>query len=199
MEEITNTGVSDSETFRRITSIDVHDEKTFTLHINKRTCDFAGINGFDLLPAHIDRKNFLKPKEYRHRTAYESDTTNAGLWFGPYKVTEVVPGAYIVLDRNPSWWRRKPYFDRIIIKAITNTSAMTASLISGDIDYIAGELGLSVNQAMAFENQASERFRFEYKPGLIYEHIDVNLDIPTLQDLRVRQALMYSIDRQSDQ
>ena len=38
-------GVGDAETFRRITKIDAHDDKTFTLHVNKRTCDYAGILG----------------------------------------------------------------------------------------------------------------------------------------------------------
>ena len=188
-------GVSDAETFRRITKIDVHNEKSFTLHINKRTCDYAGINGLDLLPAHIDRNNFVNPREYRNRSAYERDTTNPGLWFGPYRVTEVVSGAYVVFERNPRWWRRKPHFDRIVIKAIDNTAAITANLLSGDIDYIAGELGLSIDQAMAFEKRADDRFTFTYKPGLIYEHIDLNLDVPALQDRRVRKALLHAIDR----
>jgi len=190
-------GVGDAETFRRITKIDTHDNKTFTMHINKRTCDYAGINGFELLPAHIDRKNFADPREYRNRSAYERDTANPGLWFGPYRVTEVVSGAHVIFDRNPRWWRKRPYFDRIIVKAIGNTSAMTASLLSGGIDYIAGELGLSVDQAMAFEKRAEDRYVFSYKPGLIYEHIDVNLDMPALKDRRVRRALLHAVDREA--
>ena len=190
-------GVGDAETFRRITKIDAHDDKTFTLHVNKRTCDYAGINGLDLLPAHIDRANFSEPREYRNRSAYERDTTNPGLWFGPYKVAEVVSGAYVVFERNPRWWGRKPHFDRIVIKAIDNTAAMTASLLSGGIDYISGELGLSIDQAMAFEERAGDRFIFTYKPGLIYEHIDVNLDTPALKDRRVRQALLHAVDREA--
>ena len=89
-------GVGDTETFRRITKIDVHNDKKFTLHLNKRTCDFAGINSFELLPAHIDRENFKKPRQYRNRSAYERDTTNPGLWFGPYRIAKVVSGAHVV-------------------------------------------------------------------------------------------------------
>ena len=91
---------------------------------------------------------------------------------------------------------KQPYFDRIVVKAIGNTAAMTASLLSGGIDYIAGELG-SIDQAMAFEERAAYRFLFNYKPGLIYEHIDVDLDVPALQDRRVRRALMHAIDREA--
>src|SRR3546814_13735889 len=82
--------------YQRITSIDVKDDRTFTLHVNKRTCDYDAINDFDLLPAHLDRKNFTVPAEYRNRSAYETDTTNPGLWFGPYRVTQVQSGSPFV-------------------------------------------------------------------------------------------------------
>ena len=190
-------GVSDAETFRRISKIDVHNDKKFTLHLNKRTCDFAGINGFELLPAHIDRENFKEPRQYRNRSAYERDTTNSGLWFGPYRITEVVSGAHVVFERNPYWWGKQPQFNRVVVKAISNTAAMISNLLSGEIDYIAGELGLSIDQAIAFEKRAADQFNFKYKPGLIYEHIDINLDLPALKDLRVRRALMHAIDREA--
>ncbi|MDP7393404.1 MAG: ABC transporter substrate-binding protein, partial [Alphaproteobacteria bacterium] len=75
-------------------------------------------------------------------------------------IVEVVSGAHVVFERNPHWWGKQPYFDRIVVKAIGNTAAMTASLMSGGIDYIAGELGLSIDQAMAFEKRAAYRFLF---------------------------------------
>ena len=190
-------GVGDTETFRRITKIDVHDDKKFTLHLNKRTCDFAGINSFELLPAHIDRENFKNPRQYRNRSAYERDTTNPGLWFGPYRIAEVVSGAHVVFERNPYWWGKQPEFNRIVVKTINNTAAMISNLLSGEIDYIAGELGISIDQAMAFEERAANQFDFKYKPGLIYEHIDINLDLPALKDLRVRRALIHAIDREA--
>ena len=57
---------------------------------------------------------------------------------------------------------------------------------------IAGELGLSLDQALAFEKRHGPDFQFIYKPGLAYEHIDLNLDNPILADVRVRQALLYA-------
>ena len=191
------TGVGDFEMFQRITKIDVKDDHTFTLHVNKRTCDFAAINGLELLPAHIERANFGDPAEYRNRSAYETDTTNPGLWFGPYVVTEVVSGSHVAFERNPRWWGAKPQFDRIVVRAIENTAAITANLLAGGIDYIAGELGLTIDQALAFEKRHRDKFTFLYKPGLIYEHIDLNLANPILRDRRVRRALLHAIDREA--
>ena len=60
---------------------------------------------------------------------------------------------------------------------------------------VAGELGLPVEQAAALERRTAGRFQVDYKPGLIYEHLDLRLDNPILADVRVRQALLLAIDR----
>lgn len=193
------TGVDAYELYRRIDRVAVHDERRFTLHINKRTCDYQGINDFNLLPAHIERPIFesADPGDYRARTAYQTDPTNPGLWMGPYRIKEVVTGQRITLERNPRWWGDAPYFDEIVVRTIENTAALTANLLSGDIDMIAGELGLAIDQALAFEERHGERFQIRYNPGLIYEHLDVMLDHPALRERPVRQALIQAIDRQA--
>jgi peptide/nickel transport system substrate-binding protein len=191
------TGVADFETFQRIETIDVHDAHRFTLHLNKRTCDYASIDNFQLLPAHIEADKFKDPPEYRNRTSYDSDTSNPGLWSGPYLIVKVVPGSHVVFEPNPRWWGKKPYFKRITVMAIENTASVTANLLAGGIDMIAGELGLTVDQALAFQKRHGDKFVFLYKPGLIYEHIDLNLDNPFLRDRRVRRALIHAIDRQA--
>ena len=191
------TGAGNLEIFSRITSIDVKDDRTFTLHVNKRTCDYNDASGLDLLPAHLERPKFADPVAYRDRSTYESDPTNPGLWFGPYKVTAVVPGSHVVLERNPTWPGKKPAFDRITVRAIENTAALTANLLSGSIDYIAGELGLTIDQALPFEARHKGRYNIVYKPSLIYEHVDVNLENPALADRRVRVALLHGLDRKA--
>ena len=78
-----------------------------------------------------------------------------------------------------------------------NTAALEANLLSGEIDYIAGEDGISLDQALTFEKRHGERFNVVFKPGLFYEHIDLRLDNPVLEDIRVRQAMLHGIDRNS--
>ena len=190
-------GVIPKEFYRSLYAIDAEDDKTFTLHFDKLTFDYNAINAFDLLPAHLEEAAFSEPEAYRHRTLYETDTTNPGLWFGPYRIAEVVPGSHVVLVPNPTWWGAKPQFKRIVVRVIANTAALEANLLSGAIDMIAGELGLTIDQALAFEKRHGDRFDITYKPGLAYEHIDLNLDNPILGDVRVRRALLYGLDRQA--
>ena len=187
-------GVAGQEFYRSAYRFEIVDQKTFTIHFDRLTFDYNVI-GLDLVPAHLERAAFAEPKQYRHRTAFDADPTNPGLYFGPYRITEVASGAYIVLQPNPTWWGPPPPFSRVTVRIIGNTAALEANLLSGSIDYIAGELGLTVDQAIAFEKRHGGRFDIDYKPGLIYEHIDLNLDNPILKDRRVRHALIYAIDR----
>ena len=188
-------GVAPLELYRRILKIDPVDDTTFVMHMDRVTFDYNAINDFHLLPAHLEETAIEDPTQYKTHNRFDTDTTNPGLYLGPYKITQVSPGAFVVLDENPTWYGAKPNFKRIVIKVIENTSALEANLLSGGIDYIAGELGLTLDQALAFEKQHGERFKVIYQPGLTYEHIDLNLDNPVLRDLRVRKALAYALDR----
>lgn len=187
-------GVASAELFQRILKVEIKDEKTFTLHIDRITFDYNRLI-VDVLPAHLEAKAFAEPAEYRHRTLFDRAPTNKGLYHGPYRVTQVVPGSHVALEPNPTWWGQQPHFKRIVVRVIENTAALEANLLSGAIDYVAGELGLSLEQVLAMEERLKDRFRFVYKPGLIYEHMDVNLDHPILKDKRVRKALLLGIDR----
>src|SRR3990172_5014761 len=50
-------GFGNFEAFRRITAVDVIDEHTFTLHVDRVTFDYNGLS-MDLLPAHLERPIF---------------------------------------------------------------------------------------------------------------------------------------------
>jgi peptide/nickel transport system substrate-binding protein len=188
-------GVGAAELYRRMRHIEAKDEKTFTVELDKLTFDYAALDEFEILPAHLERAAFAEPAQYRFRTRYDSDTTNPGLYFGPYRISEVSPGSHIVLERNPTWWGKPPVFRRIVVWVVENTVALEANLLAGGLDMVAGELGFTLDQALAFERRYGDRFTILYKPSLSYEHVELNLDNPALADKRVRQALLYGIDR----
>ncbi|HEY6981963.1 peptide ABC transporter substrate-binding protein, partial [Reyranella sp.] len=190
-------GVASAEGYRRIVKLDITDERHFTATVDRVTFDYDSFD-FVVVPAHIEKPIFdANPAEYRNKTAYDTDPTNPGLGFGPYRIAELVPGTRVALERNVHWEGETPYFKRIAFKFIENSSALEANLLSDNVDYVLGELGLSLDQALAIEKRYRDRYNVIYKPGLVYEHIDVNLDNPLLKDRRVRQALLMAIDRQA--
>lgn len=191
-------GVAAAEIFRRIDRIEVVDASTFVAHFSEMAYDYNNLSDFQLIPAHVERAIFQQdPATYKDRTAFLTSPTNPGLWFGPYRLAEISQGSHLVYERNPHWYGTRPHYDRITVRIIENTAALEANLLSGSINYISAELGVSLDQAIAFSRRHGQQYDVEFKPGLIYEHINVNLDNPVLRDRRVRQALLYGIDRET--
>ena len=191
-------GVAAHSYYLRVLSIDVHDDRRYTVHYDRLDYDYPTVGAFDLLPEHLEREVFEEdPATYRNRTRFETEPGHPGLYHGPYRITEVARGSHIRFERNPNWWGRAPYFERIVLRTIENTVALEANLLSETVDYIAGELGLPIDQAIAFEERYGDRFVVEYKPGLIYEHLTPSFDNPILRDPRVRRALLLGLDRES--
>lgn len=187
-------GVANREPYLRTIDIKPLDDRTFVQTLDKLRFDYNQLVP-DPMPAHLDAKAFEVPKEYRKRTLYDRDPTNPGLYMGPYRISKIVSGSHVVMVPNKHWWGKKPFFRRIVVRVITNTAALEANLRAGGIDYAAGELGLSPDQAIGLKRRVGDRYTYIFKAGLIYEHIDFNLDNPILKDLRVRQALAYGMDR----
>lgn len=189
-------GANNQDMYQRIAKLEAIDRKNFTVYWNSRRCDYQDIGDLQVIPAHLDRARFAAgERDYRTRTLYETDTTNPGLWFGPYRVTKVEAGAAIILERNPTWWGKPGAFRRITVRTIENTAALEANLVSGAIDMIAGEDGITLDQALGFEKRSGGRFAVLYTLGMTDEHIDLNLDNPLLKDVRIRQALLMAINR----
>ncbi|MBU8537879.1 peptide ABC transporter substrate-binding protein [Roseomonas tokyonensis] len=191
-----STGFGGSEFYRRAYEAIVESARRITLRFDQITFEYGASGDWVPLPSHIERARWeAEPRTYRTRSAYETEPTNPGLWSGPYRVTAATPGAGVTLERNAHWSGPAPAFRRIAIRTIENTAALEAQLLAGQLDMVAGELGLPLEQVTALERRARGRFRFEYKPGLIYEHLDLMLDNPILADRRVRQALVLATDR----
>ena len=190
------TGFAAREEYARILKIDVIDAKTFTLHVDRLTYTYNAFGGA-ILPAHLEAAQAVEPAEYRNRTLYDTRPTEPGLWYGPYRISEVASGSHVVLEPNPTWYGPKPAFGRIVVRVIENTAALRANLLSGAIDYVSGQVGFNTDEALAFERDDGGTFNVSFVPSLVYEHVDFNLDSVYFRDRRVRQALMYAIDREA--
>jgi len=182
--------------------IDPQDPKRCTFVYTEPKWLFNRRFQFYLLPDHLERAVFEaygdQPEGYEKHTLYTTDPTNPGLYHGPYRIREIKLGSHVVFERNPTFYGTPAHIEQIVTMLIPNTGTLEANLRSGSIDMVS-TLGMSFDQALAFARrvEADELpFEVNFRPGLVYEHIDLDLDEPTLQDVRVRRALVYAIDRQ---
>jgi len=180
-----------------ILDIKVVDDRTFVVYRAPTSCNPSELGSLVLLPEHLERQGFERnPAGYRVASRFDTDSTAPGLWYGPYRVSVVVPGELVVLDRNPEWYGATPFFDRIVVKSFANSADLEKALLSGSVDYVSGEYGFSVHQAAQLERRQGDRFRVVWQPGLAYRHLDVNHDNPALADVRVRRALLHALNRE---
>ena len=194
-----NAGFSNQYPWGRASKVEVVDDRTAVLHTAKVIVDYMMWD--QVLPEHLEGPVVAAataPGDYIKSTLYAREPTNPGLWNGPYMITQYQSGAQVVFEPNPHWPGPKPGLRRIVLRTIENTAALQANLLSGDVDLVAGEgVGLTIDQALALRKQAPDRFMYEFRPSLTYEHIDLNLDNPLLADVRTRRALLLATDRQT--
>lgn len=182
--------------------IDPKNPKKCTFKYDKAKWDFFQLAQFFPLPTHIEKAvfdKFGKQKEgYEKNSTYTRNPTNPGLYNGPYVISDVKLGSHVSFAPNPNFYGKQPNIKKIIVKLIPNTGTMEANLRSGTIDMIS-TLGLDFDQALAFEKKAKAEglaYDVHFVPSVTYEHIDLRVDNPILADVRVRKALLFSINRE---
>jgi peptide/nickel transport system substrate-binding protein len=197
-------GVPNTELYRQIEDIrvDPANPKRCTFVYREARWNFNRHHLLFPLPEHLERPVFERyagqPEGYEQNSSYSRDPLNPGLYHGPYRIVALTLGSHVILERNPTFYGEPAHIERIVIMLIPNTGTLEANLRAGSIDMVS-ELGMSFDQALAFAGRVEAQdlpFRVEFRPGQVYEHLDLNLDNPFLADVRVRRALVYAIDRE---
>lgn len=121
---------------------------------------------------------------------------------GPYKFVSWRRGAELVLARNDYYWGKRPEWDRVIYRPMSNSASRVAALLAGDVDMIedppTDDLPrLRKDKKLHLEETPSARVLYvaldqfnDKSPGIE----GANGKNP-LKDKRVREALSLAIDR----
>jgi len=140
----------------------------------------------------------LDSKEFK---AHESEgDPNAANWasthaagYGPWKLMEYTPGVRIVLDRFDDYWNKEklPWFERVIILEVPESSNRAAMLLSGDID--AATKLLNTELAKIGESGKVTTMHYDGNKTFI---IGFNHTLPEFKNVLVRRALAFAVPYQ---
>jgi peptide/nickel transport system substrate-binding protein len=141
---------------------------------------------------------YIAPAEHPFRPNREPPGT------GPYRVDDFDPRRGVVLTRNPYFrlWsedaRPDGLVDRILVRVSEDTQAQVAAVRRGDLDVVtlADAFGTSVpsDEVEALFARHPERLHTSATPSLFYLWMNVNE--PPFDDVHVRRALNYAVDRE---
>jgi len=192
-------GFSNYNPWSRATQVDVVDQRTVVLHLPTA---MPGFNAWDqVLPEHIEGPIFEKHRtveDYLKQTTYNRAPTTPGIWNGPFIFTSYQPGTSIVMNQNPHWPAPKPGLARVILTYRSNSAALLQNFLSGEIDALpVSPAGVSFSQMLDVRKRFPDRYTYHVRDGDNLERIALQLSNPILADIRVRKALMHSIDRKA--
>ncbi len=111
---------------------------------------------------------------------------------GPFVFKEWKVGERIELVRNPNYWREGlPYLDRITFSVVSEDVSRVTQVRAADADVM-----YNPPPALIPSLEQDSRLIVKTIPTVRVIYIGINSRISPLNDVRVRQALNYAIDRE---
>ncbi len=151
---------------------DIHcDDTTVTITLDQPNTEFLSYLTLAILPEGYDQQ----------------DTAPVGT--GPFKFVSRAAQDNIILERFDGYWGAPAYLDRVTFKIMENTDSIIVSLQSGAVDLFA-HLG------SAQAAQLEDSFNIEEGTMNLVQALYLNHSEKPFDDIRVRQALCYAVDKQ---
>lgn len=160
-----------SSKFSNVTSITKVDEDTLSFTLSQPTASFLSTLIEPVVPADYENQ------------------ASAPVGTGPFAFNTYIPGQKIVLDRNENYYDegRMPSIDQIEFNIMTDENSILMALKSGTLD-IAQVLSMSVPAV-------EKDFTISSYPQNMVQLFALNLDVKPFDDIRVRQAINYAVDK----
>lgn len=112
---------------------------------------------------------------------------------GPFKFSSWTFNDQLVLTRNDDYWKGASALPGVVVKIIPDTETQTMMFESGELDII----------DLDFVTDATDRFTETYPDQIVSgprvgtTYFTMNFNIEPFNDVKVRQAVQMSIDRQA--
>jgi peptide/nickel transport system substrate-binding protein len=120
-----------------------------------------------------------------------SDFNRHPIGSGPFRLVSSEQDKEVIIARNALYWGEKPKVARVRFAIVPDTTTRALELRKGSADIALNSLTADMVVAL----RSNPDLRIQTAPGTIYAYLALNLRDPILQDVRVRRALAYAIDR----
>lgn len=145
--------------------------------------------------------SFILPKHIWGNVPHDKFATDPGstgedpsrvVGTGPFKFEKWSQGQEIRLTRNEDYYDVKPAFKEYVFRIFPDSESQFNAFLNGEIDVV----GLEPNQVDTVKKTPGLQWTHYPDRGFTYYEFNLHKDAtPLFQDKRVRQALMYALDR----
>ena len=160
--------------------------------IDDRTIAIYTKSPFSFFPYMVPTMLMVSPAQWEKagRSWTEFAKTPAGT--GPFRITKVVPGQFVEMSRNESYWdtSRTPKLSKLVLIPMPEATTRLAALRSGQVDWI------EVPPPDAIPLLKGAGFQISLWPyPHVWPYIFNVTEKSAFHDRRIRQAFNYAIDR----
>ncbi len=161
-----------SARFKHVKTISAPDDYTFVVQLTEPDATFLSLTETAILPE-----------------GYTEQATHP-VGAGPFKFVEYTPGQKIVLERFDEYYNkaRMPKIQRVEVYIMTNEASVISALRSGQLD-----AAYFINGSDADTLKSS--FSIYSSPQNMIQIFGFNNSVKPLNDIRVRQAINYAINK----
>jgi len=157
--------------FGAVASAEASDEKTVVVKLKEPNIEFLALFTAAIIPD-------------------GNDPAAEVVGTGPFKFVSRSPQENIILQKFDGYWGTPAYVDNVTYKIIDNAETLVMSLKSGALDLVAHLTSAQVNEL-------GKDFTIAEGTMNLVQAVYLNNSVEPLNNIKVRQALSYAIDRQA--
>jgi peptide/nickel transport system substrate-binding protein len=199
IETVENNYIQGSVIADALESVELVDDLTFTLTFNSPQPfpeDMAGSPGLStILPEHVFGPIF----ESEGSIEFAEENQDPTVFSGPYVLSEWRRGEQMTFEVNPNFIVGTPSIGRVVIRFFPDTDSEYAALAAGQLDMVPNVSEGDIPRVAA----SSPDIRIVTVFGRYIESLWLNVRTeehpraghPALQDVNVRHAIRYALDR----
>lgn len=173
-----------------ISGIKIIDDKTiqFTIEKPNSSAQYVFASAYP-----ISTEHYGKLIKHGDLSAFKNMSMINYVTNGPYILTDYKEGQSATMQANPNYYEGAPKIKNIIVKVVSQgeeLQAVTTGEVDIDDEVLCNDDNIALGQAAKFINMWIQ-------PTLGYGWVGLNHKNELFQDQKVRQALLYAIDRKS--
>ena len=170
-----------------IVSYEAPDEHTVVITVDEALCTaLEGVDAVQPLPKHIWENLDWKDPETNPEIMHPSVAS------GPFKLKGWVKDDHVIFEANDSYFRGRPHLDSYTIRIVPEQEIAFTMLKNGEVD--TADITPD-NYQEAVDHLDITVYEWWLARGS-WSYIGFNLRRPHLQDVQVRQALSYALNKQ---
>jgi peptide/nickel transport system substrate-binding protein len=184
-----NNNVTARVGYEDVRRVDTPDATTVVFHLKQKFAPFVNTvfaesdDPICIVPEHILGK---------YKDVNRVPFNQMPIGTGPFKVVRWVRGDHIELAANPEYFLGPPKLKTIVVREVPDENTSINQLRTHDIDWL---FEPSPNLYNVLKTVPETTIRLVEQPGTL--RLLMNLTRPVLEDIRVRRAIAYAVDKES--